>query len=86
MFLLHTKVMHLFQDLCESEKEKLNSQLLSWLSVKINSLTLQVKHPWSWKNPDLSLKLLLPQKQEANTDHSYGLSSHLPCEHNYGEE
>lgn len=34
--------MYLFQDLCESEKEKLNPQLLIWFSVKIDSLTLQV--------------------------------------------
>lgn len=69
--------MYLFQDLCESEKEKLNPQLLIWLSVKINSLTLQVILG-AGEILTCALKLLLPQKQEANTDNSHGLNSHLP--------
>lgn len=69
--------MYLFQDLSESEKEKLNPQLLIWLSVKIDSLTLQVILG-AGEILTCALKLLLPQKQEANTDNSHGLNSHLP--------
>lgn len=69
--------MYLFQDhcICESEKEKLNSQLLNWLRVKINSLTFQCL---TWRNPDLCPEITPSTEAEANTDNSCGLNSHLP--------
>lgn len=72
--------MYLFQDLClcESEKEKLNSQLLSWLCAKISSSPYGSSILGAGEILTCALKLLLPQKQEVNTDNSNGLNSHSP--------